>query len=74
MLKGEDSMRLNRQQAIKRLKDGEKLYESGNTKMFKDGNSVTAETDIYLREHQLVKGIGRLGHRIYSWNFEHDLE
>lgn len=60
-------MQLNRQDVIKRLKGGEKLRESGNTMMFKNGDSCTAATDIYLRDKGLVKVIGRVGRTVYSW-------
>jgi len=60
-------MRLNRQQVIGRLRIGEKLRESGNIMMFKNGDSCSAWTEVYLREEGLVKITGRVGRRVYSW-------
>ena len=61
-------MRLNRKQVIKRLGNGEKLKESGNTMMFVNGDFCTAATEIYLRENGLVKITGKIGRQRYSGN------
>jgi hypothetical protein len=63
-------MRINRQIVIDRLKSGEKLYEQGNTYCFRANNyecSCSAETVIWLREHNLVKQSGRCGRTVLSW-------
>jgi len=60
-------MILNRKLVIERLKDGEKLLESGNTMLFPDGKSCSTATEIYLRENGLVKITGSLSKRVYSW-------
>ena len=56
-----------RQEVFERLKRGDKLYESGNTMLFKDGNSCHPATDSYLIEQGLVKITGKMGRRVYSW-------
>lgn len=60
-------MVINRQKVIERLKNGEKLRESGNTMMFSNGDSCSGATEIYLRENRLVKITGGLGREVYSW-------
>ena len=60
-------MIISRQRVIERLKSGERLKELGNTMVFRDGDTCSARTDIYLREKGLVKVIGRIGRMVYSW-------
>jgi len=59
-------MIINRQKAIDRLKSGEKLRESGNTMLFKNGDSCSGATEIYLRDHGLVKITGGVGRTVFS--------
>jgi hypothetical protein len=59
-------MKLNRHKVIERLKNGDKLRESGNTMIFPNGDFCTAATEIYLREGGLIKITGGVGRQIYS--------
>jgi len=65
-------MIINRQRVIERLKAGEKLKESGNTFMFKNGDSCSASTEIWLLENNLVKVSGWLSNRKLSWLISND--
>jgi len=60
-------MIIRRSEVMERLKNGEKLRESGNTMEFKDGKACSAATEIYLREHGLVKITGKVGRLTYSF-------
>ena len=60
-------MIIKRQEVIDRLKRGDRLRESGNTMLFKDGASCSAATSIYLLERGLVKVTGGVGRVAYSW-------
>lgn len=60
-------MILNRQTVIDRLKNGEKLKESGNSFLFADGNSISASTEIWLRKNNLIFVSGGLAHRTIKW-------
>jgi len=62
-------MRLSREMVIERLKAGEKLKESGNTMIFRDGSSCTGATEIYLRGSGLVEITGEIGRQVYSWKY-----
>jgi len=60
-------MIVNRQKVIERLKAGEQLRESGNTFLFKNGDSCSGYTEIFLRENNLVRVSGSVAHRRLSW-------